>query len=173
MSRMKFFRNLLLLFIFLFIFVEFMTHQFIKSTYIPIYKEDEAILESPKIEIIDAKSTNMNGYLKAKITNNTDNSIKDKYIKLDFFSKYNNNLGTKYLKINNLNIGETKEFELMHKYQGVKKIVADIVDESPITSETMEFSLNLTKYQKLALLAGGLISLYFMPARYLWGWFPF
>lgn len=172
MSRMKFFRNLLLLFIFLFIFVEVMTHEFIKSTYVPIH-EDETVLESPKIEIIEAKSTNMNGYLKAKITNNTDSAIKDKYIKLNFFSKYNNNLGTKYLKINNLDMGETKEFELMHKYQGVKKIVADIVDESPITSASMDLSFNLTKYHKLAILAGGLISLYFIPARYLWGWFPF
>lgn len=169
MNTMKLFRNLFILFILLFIFVSYMSDAFIKSTYTLISKA-EVLTESPKIEIIEARSTNINGFLRAKITNNTDKEIDNKYIKLDFFSKHDNNLGTKYLKIKDLSINETKEFRLEHNYQGVEKITAEIIDKVP---ETYKFNYELSNTDKLALFVGGLIVTYYMPARFLFGIFPF
>lgn len=169
MKTMKLFRNLFIIFVLLFLFVSYMSHAFVQSTYTLISK-DETLLDSPKIEIIEARSTNINGYIKAKITNNTNSKIDNKYIKLDFFSKYGNNLGTKYLKINNLEIGSSKEFKLDHTYEGVDKITAIITDDVP---DSYKFNYELSNTDKLALFVGGLIVTYYMPARFLFGLFPF
>ena len=101
MKTMKFFRNLLILFIFIFIFVNIVSRLLLQSTYNKI-SELEVISENPLIEIIEAKANKVGGMLIAKITNNTGEVIDNQYIKLDFLSKYGNNLGTKYLKVNNL-----------------------------------------------------------------------
>lgn len=169
MKTMKLFRNLFILFIFMFVFVSYMSHAFVMSTYTLISKA-EVVSEYPKIEILEARSTNINGFVIARITNNTKSKIDNQYIKLDFFSKYDNNLGTKYLKINNLDVGESQEFKLDHKFEGVTKIVGTLVDELP---ESYTFSYKLSDTDKLALFVGGLIVTYYMPARFLFGIFPF
>lgn len=169
MKTMKLFRNLFIIFVLLFIFVSVMSEAFIKSTY-TLIGENIVVSESPKIEILEARSTNVNGFVKAKITNNTDKDINNQYIKLDFFSKYDNNLGTKYLKVDNLKVGESKNFELEHKYEGAQRVTAEITDKIP---ETYTFNYKLSDTDKLALFIGGLIVTYYMPARYLFGLFPF
>lgn len=170
MKTMKLFKNLFILFIFIFVFVSYMSDAFIMSTYTLISKS-EVISESPKIEILEARSTNINGFVIARITNNTGSKIDNQYIKLDFFSKYDNNLGTKYLKINNLEVNESQEFKLDYKYEGVTKIIGTVVEELPDSS--YEFSYQLTESDKLALFVGGLIVTYYMPARFLFKMFPF
>ena len=171
MARMKFFRNLLIFFIFIFIFVTYMSEQFIRSTYDSI-SANQIISDSPKIEIIEAKSTNINGFVKAKITNNTENEIDNQYIKLDFFSKHDNNLGTKYLKVDNLSVNEVKEFIVQHKYHGVRRVEGTVITEATAL-ELKSFTYTLSDTDKLALFVGGLIVTYHLPARYLFGLWPF
>ncbi len=170
MNTMHQFKQYLICFILLFIFVGYMSKAFIASTYIPI-RNIEITSESPKIEIMEAKSTNVNGFVVAKITNNTSSVIDNKYIKLDFFSKHDNILGSKYLKVSNLDIDDTAQFKLDYKFDGVKSIKGNVVDALP-DGENINISLELTREEKLALTIGALIVTYYMPVGFLFDLFP-
>lgn len=169
MKTMTLFKNLFLLFIFMFVFVTYMSHALLMSTY-TLISESEVINESPKIEILEARASSINGFVIAKITNNTEAKIDNEYIKLDFFSKYDNNLGTKYLKVSNLGIEESQEFKLDHTYEGVTKVVGTVVEE---LDPSYNVSYQLSDTEKFALGVGTLIVTYYMPARFLFGLFPF
>ena len=170
MKTMKLFRNLFIIFILLFIFVGFMSKAFIESTYTSISKS-EIISDIPKIEIIEAKVTNVNGFMIAKITNNSQEMLDDKYIKLDFFSKNDNNIGTKYLKINNLNKNEAKEFKLDYKFDGVKKIKGEIVEDAP-EMQNVSLLSELSSEERMGLTFASLIITYYMPVGFIFKLLP-
>lgn len=153
-----------------FIIVSIISKLLIISMYKP--KECKVLFENPKIEIIDSKATNANGYIYGNITNTTDSTIENKYIKLDCYSEYENNINTGYAKIFKLEPNESQYFTIKYKCQGTEKVEISMSDTAP------EYLLNpidveLTQTEKLALLAGGLIVVYYMPVGYLFGLFPF
>ena len=77
----------------------------------------------------DVKTTDVNGYAKGIIKNNTEQDIEKIYIKLDLFSKVDTNMGTEYYEVTNLKAGESKEFEIKYKYANVKKYEINCVNE--------------------------------------------
>lgn len=153
-----------------FIIVSIISKLLIISMYKP--KECKVLFENPKIEIIDSKATNANGYIYGNITNTTGSTIENKYIKLDCYSEYENNINTGYAKIFKLEPNESQYFTIKYKCQGTEKVEISMSDTAP------KYLLNpidveLTQTEKLALLAGGLIVVYYMPVGYLFGLFPF
>ena len=98
MSRLKTFGKYLLMFVAFYIFVTVVSIGFIKGTYETmeqnVYSSDEI-----QIEVDEAKSTFVNGYVKGKLTNNSDSDIHSKYVKINFLSKKGNVILTKYLDI--------------------------------------------------------------------------
>ena len=170
MKTMKLFKQLFICFMLLFIFVSYMSNALIMSTY-TLISQSEVVSESPKVEIVEAKSTNVNGFVIGKITNNTDSIIDGKYIKLDFYSEHDNNIGTKYLKVENLDIDDSKEFKVKHRFWGVTRVEGEILDEIP-ESQTAGLLEELSDRDKFAIAIGGLIVTYYMPARFLFGLFP-
>ena len=58
-------------------------------------------VENPNITIEQAKATYVNGYVNGKIKNNTEETINEKYIKFEFSTLRDVNIGNKYLKIEN------------------------------------------------------------------------
>ena len=50
---------------------------------------------------------------------------------IDCYSKNNTQMGTKYIKIDELLTNEEKEFEIRFNYSKVDNVVIDIVDELP------------------------------------------
>ena len=78
MSRLKTFGKYLLMFVAFYIFVTVASIGFIKGTYETmeqnVYSSDEI-----QIEVDEAKSTFVNGYVKGKLTNNSDSDIHSKY----------------------------------------------------------------------------------------------
>lgn len=168
MNTMKMFGKLLIVFILFFIFVSYMSKAFIKTAYVEIGKF-EVLKESPKIEIKESKATKMNGYVKGTITNNTDHKLTNEYIVVDCYSKYNNNLTTKYLKVNELEVGQSEDFKVQYRCQGAESIKVSTTDQTP---DIYNFNIELTKTEKLAFMVGGLIVLYYLPVGYLFGIFP-
>ena len=85
MSRLKTFGKYLLMFVAFYIFVTVVSIGFIKGTYETmeqnVYSSDEI-----QIEVDEAKSTFVNGYVKGKLTNNSDSDIHSKYVKINFLS---------------------------------------------------------------------------------------
>ena len=170
MEKLKRYFKYVLLLILLFIFVSIVSRLLIISMYKP--KECTVLFESPKIEIIDSKATNANGYIYGCITNTTGNIIENKYIKLDCYSEYENNINTGYAQIFKLEPNESQYFTIKYRCEGTEKVEISMSDTVP------EYLLNpidieLSQTQKLALVAGSLIVLYYMPVHYLFGIFPF
>ncbi len=64
------------------------------------------------VKILNAKATRMNGYLTARITNNTDNKVNKAYLRIDLFAKEDIKAITRYMEINDLEPGETKDYQL-------------------------------------------------------------
>ena len=84
---------------------------------------------SPQITVTEAKTTDVNGYVKANIKNNSDQDIEKIYVKLDLYSKRDVNLGTEYQEINNLKAGEEESIEIKYRYSKVDHYEINSVDE--------------------------------------------
>lgn len=127
MARFKqimMFAVLIIIFIF---FSDFMIKVGIRNTYKTISGEIKSA--TPEIVMTDVKTTDVNGYAKGIIKNNTEQDIEKVYIKLDLFSKVDTNMGTEYYEVTNLKAGESKEFEIKYKYANVKKYEINCVNE--------------------------------------------
>lgn len=90
---------------------------------------------TPEIIMEEVKTTDVDGYAKGKIKNNSDKDIERMYIKLDLYSKRNVNLGTEYLEINNLKIGKEQEFEIKYRYSNVAHYEVTIIDSKTLLRE--------------------------------------
>lgn len=160
MSRMKLFRTWLILFILFYLFVDFICFASIKLTYKNL-NSYEILVDNPKIEIIEAKGTYANGYIKGSLTNTTNNLIENKFIKVELFSDRNVNLGTEYIKIEKLDLAKTMDFEVKYSYTDVSNYKIDIVDEMP-NPEEIQF-IKFDEKTKLIVLAAGLLCIWAAP----------
>ena len=133
-KTLKLFLQFGAIFIILYFFLDFLTFAYVKSTYKPI-NDYEIEINSPKIEITEAKATYINGYVKGKVTNNTGEDIDNLYVKINFYSERNVDLGTRFAKIENLKQGETKDFEVKFKFQEVKNFKVNVTKEAVINDD--------------------------------------
>ena len=167
MDKFKKYLKYALLLVLLFIFVSIMSKLIIISMYKP--KECKVLFENPKIEIIDSKATNANGYIYGCITNTTGSTIENKFIKLDCYSEYDNNIATKYLKVSELEVGQSEEFNVQYRCQGAESLKISTTDQTP---DIYNVNFELTDMQKFGLIVGGMLVYYYLPVGYLFGIFP-
>lgn len=101
--------------------IDFSNFYIIASTYKDI---ESQIQNSEEINIIsnETKATYVNGYTKITITNNSGEEINNKYILLDGYSKNDNCLVNKYVKIDNFKSGETRDIQIPFKAVEIKKV---------------------------------------------------
>lgn len=109
------------------------------------------------VKILDAKATRMNGYLTARVTNNTDNVINKAYLKIDLYAKKDLKAISRYLEINDLKPGESRDYKLKFRagYVDTYKVAVknDFPDEDYIfeifgyeINTKSIFGLDLSKY---------------------------
>lgn len=115
--------------ILLFIFVTVGVYVCVKSMYTPIPKFEVQVV-SPAIKIEEAKATNVNGYVKGTVQNNTQEEINGKYIKFDFYNKKDEISGTEYIEIETLKANETKTYEVQFKYDNIEKFIVTVTDSN-------------------------------------------
>jgi len=127
MDRVKTFGMYILIIVVIYIFVSFASYGFIIKAYKNI-NEYEILTSSPKIEIIEGQATYVNGYVIARITNNTGKEIDKAYIKLDLYTENNNYLGTKYNEIKDFSNKEILEVKTNFKFNGVENYKISVVD---------------------------------------------
>jgi len=142
MARIKKFWIWLVLFVLFYLFVDFICFASMKLIYKNLEKY-EILVDSPKIEITEAKGTYANGYIKGIVTNNTNNILENKYIKVDVYSERDVNLGTEYIKIEKLDLAKTMDFEVKYSYTDVNYYKIDVVDTKPELDE-----IQLIKYDE-------------------------
>lgn len=136
MERIKTFAKYAIWIILFWIFADILIYFAINTT----YKDIEEYNQIPnQITVSRAEATKVNGRINGVITNNEQNNISEKYIKIDVYSKNDNLLGTTYLDIGKLGTNESKNFETYFKIQDVKKYNMTITDQK---EELPEFELD-------------------------------
>jgi ABC-type Na+ efflux pump permease subunit len=156
MKRMKKFLIYALLVAALWIFSDIVIFLTINGIYKP--KEARVYVSSPEIIITENKATYVNGVIKGNIKNNTQEIMNDKFLKIDMYSARDVNLGTKYVKINNLKPNQSREFEMGYQFTDVNYTIVTMVDNVENVSEEELASQNVGFY----LIFGKLMFLYFM-----------
>lgn len=137
MERLKTFGIYALIVIAFFFFSNIMINIALKCTYDPmdVYLSVE---EGQEVTIEESKATYVNGIVEGKLKNNTETDIKDKYIKLEMYTRKDNPLGTKYIHIAYLKQGEELKFKMGFKLTNAYKAKISIIDESGVDTTNSE-----------------------------------
>lgn len=119
MSRMKTFTIYLLLFLGLYVISNILISAYIKTSYYKIdsYEIDEDQLT---ITIMSARASKDDGYIEGKVSNGTEDKIINKYMKVELYSENNVNLGEEYVKVEEINPGDIKNFKVGFTCDNVK-----------------------------------------------------
>ena len=113
------FRRYFIWFILLFAFVTVGSILAVKTMYhdITIYEIASTV---PTITVQEAKATNVNGYIKGEVKNESDSEINGGYLCFVLFDENYEQKGIEYIEIGNLTAGETKSYELKFKRDFIK-----------------------------------------------------
>ena len=127
MSRVKtlfMYASWVILFI---IFSEFLINVGLNSAYKPIEKKDNV----SQVNVYQAEATLVNGRIRGLITNSETDNISNKFLEFDFYSERDVYLGKKIININELQPGETQNFEILFKLEDVDYYTVSVLDEKP------------------------------------------
>lgn len=111
-------RRWLIWFVLLFAFVTVGTIIAVKSMYQDI-KVYEIRSSNPVITVNEAKATNVNGYIKGEIRNESEETIDNKYLCFVLCDENNEVVGREYMEIGNLVSGESKTYELKFRRDNI------------------------------------------------------
>ncbi len=109
------------------IFSEFLINVALNSTYKPIERKDNV----SQVNVYQAEATLVNGRIRGIITNSETDNISNKYLEFDFYSERDVYLGKKIININELQPGETQNFEILFKLEDVNYYTVSVLDERP------------------------------------------
>ena len=128
MSRMKTLFKYFLLVIICYFGSNSLIYATINNSYhnVAIYQENNS--SEIDINLLEAKATTINGYVKGKIKNNCKKTITKKYIIIDLYSENKIKMGTKLLEVTDLKAGETIDFETNYKYSNVSYCIISSTD---------------------------------------------
>lgn len=135
--RMKVFLCYLLIFIFFFIFSDFMIYNYTKALYKPMTSY-EVNVTSPEVTVEKAEASNVNGNVKGTIKNTTEEVINNQYLKFDFYTPRDINVGTKYIEVDKFYPDEEKNYELGFRYDNVSYVKVSMADEEEARNATPE-----------------------------------
>lgn len=125
MSRMKTFFKYAMWVILFFILSEVLINIGLNSSYRDIKRRDNL----QQIEITEAQATAINGKVKGIIKNSEEDYLTGKYLKIDLYSKRDNNVGTKYVEIKTTEANKTQEFGIHFELNEVTSYEISIVEE--------------------------------------------
>lgn len=137
MSRMKTFFIYLLLFVGLYVVSNLLIDAYIKTSYYKIETYDIDVKEA-NITIMTAKASKDDGHIEGKIVNNTNEKVTNRYMKVELFSNKDVNLGTEYVKIDELNPGDLKNFKIDFTCDNVTSFKITFISEEQRTAERPE-----------------------------------
>ena len=109
------------------IFSEFLINVGLNSSYKPIERRDNV----SQVNVYQAEATLVNERIRGLITNSETDNISNKYLEFDFYSERDVYLGKKIINVNELQPGETQNFEILFKVEDVKYYTVSVLDERP------------------------------------------
>ncbi len=121
-------RRYFIWFILLFAFVTIGSILAIKTMYhdIMIHEIESTTLT---ITVEEAKATNVNGYIKGNLKNESEEDVNEKYLSFLLYDEDMELIGIEYIEIDTIKAGETKSYELKFKRNNVDNVFATILDE--------------------------------------------
>ena len=100
------------------------------------YKNIETTKDLPKgLEIKLSQATKVCGRIYGAITSNEDNNLEGKYIKTNIYTDLGTLVGTKYIKIKDINQNEPKKFAVNFQAENIKSYDINIVDNIDVKEE--------------------------------------
>ena len=120
-------RRWLIWFVLLFAFVTVGTIIAVKSMYQDI-KVYEIRSSNPVITVNEAKATNVNGYIKGEIRNESEETINNKYLCFVLCDENNEVVGREDLEIGSLASGESKTYELQFRRDNIDTFYVIVTD---------------------------------------------
>ena len=117
MERLKTFLKYLIIFVAFYFFTDLIISIALANNYKPMQSEG-INANGYVITVEDAKSTTVSGYISGKIKQSEGAVEPDKYMQIDFFSKYGNVLGRKYIDISSVKDVE-KDFKTNFEYDDI------------------------------------------------------
>ena len=148
MARMKVFLTYLIIFVAVYVLFDFFTYRYLVNSYKNI-KTYEIIGDSPSVEIKEAKATAVNGNIVAYVKNNTGKEIEKTNVKIDLYNARGNNIGTKYVKLEDFKPNELREFNANFKASNVVHFEVSFTDENvdaEIERQAKEFQETANKW---------------------------
>ena len=133
MDRIKTFLKYAIWIILFFILSEFLINVSLNAS----YKDMERIDNTEQVEITEAQSTLVNGKVKGTIKNSNEDYLTGKYVRIDFYSKRDNIVGTKYITIETTENLTSQDFTIYFELQDVTSYEISIVDKKEV--EEIEF----------------------------------
>lgn len=130
MDRMKTFFKYILALILLFVFSNLIINALLKNSYTKI-KDYSIDVTGLYVDVTEAKVSNWNGNIKGIVKNNTDENVENKYLKISMMSKRERMIGEKYIKIEKLEPGQLRNFEVDFDYDNVKTFKIELTDTMP------------------------------------------
>lgn len=149
MERMKTLFIYFLIFVGIYVVSQLLINAYIKTSY---YKIDSYEISDDQLTVtIDRAGTRASkddGYIQGKISNNSDLKSDVKYMKVELYSEKNVNLGEEYVKIEEMNPNDVKDFKVRFTCDYVKNfkisfLTQEQMDEINANKET----LNLPKLE--------------------------
>ena len=128
MDRLKTFLKYAIWIVLFFILSEFLINVSLNATYKNIKRRDD----TKQVQIIQAQATLVNGRIKGTITNSEEDYLTGKYVRIDFYSKRDNKVGTKYIPIETTQATKTQEFNTYFELNEVTSYEVSIVEEKTV-----------------------------------------
>lgn len=130
MDKMKKFFKLFLAFALLFVFSNLVINALLKNSYTKI-KDYNIDVTGLYVDVTEAKASNWNGNVKGVVKNNTEEVVENKYLKFNFMSKKDRLIGEKYVKIDRIEPGQLRNFEVDFDYDNIKTFKIELTDTMP------------------------------------------
>lgn len=156
MAKMKKIMLYVLMIVGFWIFSDILIYLSINSAYKNV--DAKVYTNSPEIIVGESRATYVNGFVKGSIKNNTEGIINEKYLKIELYSARDVKLGTKYVRIENLEPSKYQDFEMWYKFTDVDYANITVTDNIDNSSEEEFLSQETATY----LVLGTLLVLYFI-----------
>ncbi len=158
MDRMKTFLKYLIIFVAFYLLTNVLTSIALANNYKAITCTKN---ETPSytVSVTEAKATSVSGYVSGTIKLNGKVAEPEKYLQVDFYSKYGTCLGRKYIELDSVKTGE-KEFKTNFEYDNISTFEITTTNEIEKLSEVQTDMIS-KGYMAMTVL-GVLIVLYYV-----------
>lgn len=151
MDRMKTFFKYVIWLVLFFALSEFLINVGLNSS----YKDMQRLDDTKEVEIVEAKSTLVNGKIKGTIKNSEQDYLTGKYVQIEFYSKRNVMAGRKYIEINTTEATKTQDFSAYFELKDITSYKISIVD----SKQGEEIKLITSEWSKAEILTATVFTL--------------